>query len=100
MARRYIRCSLSRWPRCSASLCMSLAATLWAVAAAQQPSTASAIRSVTLDQEPKPLLVGERVNSQGSRKVKQLLLDDNYDAIIDVARSQVDGGAHVLDVQV
>ena len=61
---------------------------------------ASAMRAVTLDQEPKPLLVGERVNSQGSRKVKQLLLDNNYDAIIDVARGQVEGGAHVLDVQV
>jgi 5-methyltetrahydrofolate--homocysteine methyltransferase len=61
---------------------------------------ASAMRAVTLDQEPKPLLVGERVNSQGSRKVKQLLLEDNYDAIVDVARGQVEGGAHVLDVQV
>jgi 5-methyltetrahydrofolate--homocysteine methyltransferase len=63
-----------------------------------RPRAASAMRAVTLDQEPKPLLVGERVNSQGSRKVKQLLLDNNYDAILDVARDQVDGGAHVLDV--
>jgi 5-methyltetrahydrofolate--homocysteine methyltransferase len=65
-----------------------------------RPRAASAMRAVTLDQEPKPLLVGERVNSQGSRKVKQLLLEDNYDAILDVAREQVEGGAHVLDVQV
>ncbi|MCL5998346.1 MAG: methionine synthase [Chloroflexi bacterium] len=65
-----------------------------------RPRAASAMRAVTMDQEPKPLLVGERVNSQGSRKVKQLLLEDNYDAILDVAREQVDGGAHVLDVQV
>ena len=65
-----------------------------------RPRAASAMRAVALDQEPRPLLVGERVNSQGSRKVKQLLLDDNYDAIVDIAREQVDGGAHVLDVQV
>ncbi|HEY3290450.1 MAG TPA: homocysteine S-methyltransferase family protein, partial [Anaerolineae bacterium] len=63
-----------------------------------RPRAASAMRAVTLDQEPKPLLVGERVNSQGSRKVKQLLLENNYDAILDVARDQVESGAHVLDV--
>ena len=65
-----------------------------------RPRVASAMRPVTLDQEPKPLLVGERVNSTGSRKVKQLLLEDNYDAILEIARDQVEGGAHVLDVQV
>ncbi|MGQ9814635.1 MAG: dihydropteroate synthase, partial [Candidatus Roseilinea sp.] len=65
-----------------------------------RPRVASAIRAVTLDQEPKPLLIGERINSQGSRKVKQLLLQDDYDALLEIAREQVDGGAHVLDVQV
>ncbi|MCS7060048.1 MAG: methionine synthase [Anaerolineae bacterium] len=65
-----------------------------------RPRVASAMRAVTLDQEPKPLLVGERINSQGSRKVKQLLLEENYDAILEIAREQVEGGAHVLDVQV
>ncbi|GAC1628051.1 MAG: methionine synthase [Chloroflexota bacterium] len=62
------------------------------------PSVASGVRSVALHQEPAPMLVGERVNSQGSRKVKRLLLADDYDSIVDVAREQVDGGAHVLDV--
>src|SRR6185436_7389555 len=52
----------------------------------------------TLRQEPAPLLIGERVNSQGSRKVKRLLLADDYDGILDVAKEQVEGGAHVLDV--
>ncbi len=65
-----------------------------------RPRAASAMRAVTLDQEPKPLLIGERVNSQGSRKVKQLLLAEDYDAILEIAREQVEGGAHVLDVQV
>ncbi len=62
------------------------------------PSVASGIRSVALHQEPAPMLVGERVNSQGSRRVKRLLLADDYDSIVNVAREQVDGGAHVLDV--
>jgi len=58
----------------------------------------SAMRATTLRQEPAPLLVGERVNSQGSRKVKRLLLADDYEGILDVAREQQDSGAHVLDV--
>jgi 5-methyltetrahydrofolate--homocysteine methyltransferase len=64
------------------------------------PRVASSIRGTVLQQEPAPLIVGERVNAQGSRKVKRLLLNDDYDAIVQVGREQVDGGAHVLDVQV
>jgi 5-methyltetrahydrofolate--homocysteine methyltransferase len=59
---------------------------------------ASAMRASSLHQDPAPLIVGERVNSQGSRKVKQALLADDYDTLLQVARTQVDGGAHVLDV--
>src|SRR5689334_11024666 len=62
------------------------------------PRASSAMRATDFDQNPKPLLIGERVNSQGSRKVKRLLLADDYEAIADVAREQVDSGAHVLDV--
>ena len=45
-----------------------------------------------------PTLVGERVNSQGSRKAKELLLADDYDGLVQVAEDQVNGGAHVLDL--
>ncbi len=62
------------------------------------PRVSSAMRALTLHQDPPPLLIGERVNSQGSRKVKRLLLDDDYEGILAVARDQVDSGAHVLDV--
>ncbi len=58
----------------------------------------SAMTAVSLEQEPRPLLVGERINSQGSRKIKRLLLANDYDEITLVAREQVEGGAHVLDV--
>ena len=58
----------------------------------------SAMRATTVRQEPAPLLVGERVNAQGSRKVKRLLLADDYEGILEVAREQQDSGAHVLDV--
>ena len=62
------------------------------------PRVSSAMRAISLHQDPPPLLVGERVNSQGSRKVKRLLLADDYEGILQVARDQVDSGAHVLDV--
>ena len=35
----------------------------------------------TLDQQPKPLLIGERVNTQGSRAFKELMLRDDYDGV-------------------
>src|SRR5947209_5444909 len=58
----------------------------------------SGIRATALQQDPPPLLVGERVNSQGSRKAKQALLGDDYDTLLAIGREQVEGGAHVLDV--
>ncbi len=64
------------------------------------PLVASGIRAATLLQEPRPMIVGERVNAQGSRKVKQAVLADDYDTLLVVARDQVEWGAHALDVQV
>ncbi len=65
---------------------------------AREANVSSAMRATALRQEPAPLIVGERVNSQGSRKVKRLLLADDYEGILEVAREQQDSGAHVLDV--
>ncbi|HEX3241796.1 MAG TPA: homocysteine S-methyltransferase family protein, partial [Solirubrobacterales bacterium] len=58
----------------------------------------SMMTSTPLVQEPRPTLVGERVNSQGSKRAKELLLADDYDSLVQVAEDQVEGGAHVLDV--
>src|SRR5918911_407361 len=58
----------------------------------------SMMTAAPLVQDPRPTLVGERVNSQGSRKAKELLLADDYDGLVQVAEDQVEGGAHVLDV--
>jgi 5-methyltetrahydrofolate--homocysteine methyltransferase len=67
---------------------------------ARTPAISSGMRAVELHQVPAPLIVGERVNAQGSRKVKRLLLANDYDGILGVAREQVEGGAHALDVTV
>src|SRR3712207_3189416 len=58
----------------------------------------SMMTSTPLVQEPRPTLVGERVNSQGSRRAKELLLADDYDGLLQIAEDQVEGGAHVLDL--
>jgi 5-methyltetrahydrofolate--homocysteine methyltransferase len=62
------------------------------------PRVSSGMRAITLHQDPPPLLIGERLNAQGSRKVKQLLLADDYEGLVAVAREQAESGAHVLDV--
>jgi 5-methyltetrahydrofolate--homocysteine methyltransferase len=62
------------------------------------PQVSSMMTATPLAQEPAPTLVGERVNSQGSRKAKELLLADDYDGLVQVAEDQVTGGAHVLDL--
>src|SRR5829696_4951884 len=66
--------------------------------APRPPHVSSMISASPLVQEPAPTIVGERVNSQGSRKAKELLLTDDYDGLLQVAEDQVEGGAHVLDV--
>lgn len=58
----------------------------------------SAIRATPLIQDPSPMLIGERLNSQGSKKMKELLLADDYDTMLNLARDQVESGAHTLDV--
>ena len=59
---------------------------------------ASAMRATGLVQEPAPHLIGERINTQGSKIVKRLLLADDYDGLLQIARDQIEGGAHTLDV--
>ncbi|MCE9626849.1 MAG: dihydropteroate synthase, partial [Candidatus Eisenbacteria bacterium] len=58
----------------------------------------SGMTAVALEQEPRPLLIGERLNTQGSRKVKRLALEGTLDDLVPIAREQVEGGAHVLDL--
>ena len=62
------------------------------------PFISSMMTATPLVQDPRPTLVGERVNSQGSRKAKELLLADDYDGLLTIAEDQVSGGAHVLDL--
>jgi 5-methyltetrahydrofolate--homocysteine methyltransferase len=62
------------------------------------PRVSSALKAVELRQEPPPLIIGERLNTQGSRKAKEMVLKDDFDGLVNLARSQVEDGAHCLDV--
>lgn len=62
------------------------------------PRLASGVQAVSMLQDPRPFLIGERLNSQGSKIFKNLLLNEDYEAMIAVARNQIDNGAHGLDV--
>src|SRR5512146_3022775 len=62
------------------------------------PQLASAMSAISMRQDPPPTLLGERCNAQGSRKFKRTLLEEDYDGILELARDQVAGGAHALDI--
>ncbi|MCJ7696522.1 MAG: homocysteine S-methyltransferase family protein, partial [Anaerolineaceae bacterium] len=64
----------------------------------QSPNLASPVEAVSMQQQPAPFLIGERLNAQGSRKFKEVLMAEDYDGMIDIAKAQVASGAHGLDV--
>ena len=46
----------------------------------------------------RPIMVGERTNVIGSRKFKRLIIEGKFEEAAEVARAQIKGGAHVIDV--
>jgi len=62
------------------------------------PRVSSALKAVDLTQIPPPLIIGERLNTQGSKRAKRLVLSDDFDGLIDLGREQVSDGAHCIDV--
>ncbi|MGG6294595.1 methionine synthase [Leptolyngbya sp. AN02str] len=69
-------------------------------ALAYTPAAASIYSAQPYDQDNSFLIIGERLNASGSKKVRELLNDEDWDGLVSVARSQVKEGAHVLDVNV
>lgn len=64
------------------------------------PAAASIYGAQPYDQDNSFLIVGERLNASGSRKVRELLNEDDWDGLIAIAKRQVKEGAHILDVNV
>lgn len=64
----------------------------------KEARVSSALKAVDLRQMPPPLIIGERLNAQGSKRAKECVLNDNFEELIRIARDQVEDGAHCLDV--
>ena len=64
------------------------------------PSSSSIYNSVPYKQDNSILIIGERLNASGSKKVRDLLNEDDWDGLISIAKQQQKENAHVLDVNV
>lgn len=64
----------------------------------RSPMISSLYAAVPMHLDPPPLLIGERCNANGSKKFRELLLEDRYDDIVAMAKEQIREGAHLLDV--
>lgn len=62
------------------------------------PSVTSLYAPQTLEQDNSFTIIGERMNANGSRKFRELLLDEDLEAMTELAKEQVREGAHLLDV--
>ena len=62
------------------------------------PLLASSVQAVPMFQEPRPFFIGERLNTLGSRKFKQLILAEDFEGALEIARQQMENGAHGLDL--
>lgn len=62
------------------------------------PSAASIYSSVPMHVEPAPVIIGERCNTNGSKKFRDLILAEDWDGCVQMAKEQVKEGAHMLDL--
>lgn len=62
------------------------------------PSASSIYSSVPLHLDPPPIIIGERTNANGSKKFRDLLIEENWEEMVSLAKEQIREGAHVLDV--
>ncbi len=97
------------WLNLAGGCCGTTAEYVGAIAAAmkeRKPRTAtprrfarvSGIDFQSLEEDQRPLIVGERTNVIGSRKFKRLIVEGDLELASEIGRGQVRGGAHILDV--
>ncbi|MFN0118698.1 MAG: methionine synthase [Elusimicrobiota bacterium] len=61
-------------------------------------TAASLYMTNNIRQEPPPTIIGERTNANGSKMFRDLLLAEDFDSMVNVAKEQEAEGAHILDV--
>ena len=109
LARKLERFIANRWVNLVGGCCGTTPAHIAAlarVAAAGKPREISAprrsivtgIEALVIDDDARPVIVGERTNVLGSRKFKRLIGEGKFEEAAEIGRLQVRRGAHVLDV--
>lgn len=63
-----------------------------------KPALASLYQAVDLRQPIPPLLIGERMNTNGSKRFRDRLLADDFQGCVEIGLEQERRGAHVLDL--
>ena len=58
----------------------------------------SGIESLVIDQDTRPVIVGERTNVLGSRRFRRLINQGSFEEASEIGRRQVRNGAHILDI--
>ena len=58
----------------------------------------SGIEALVVDQDTRPVIVGERTNVLGSRRFRRLIGRGGFEEAAEIGRRQVRNGAHILDV--
>jgi 5-methyltetrahydrofolate--homocysteine methyltransferase len=69
-----------------------------AVKAPSRRAFYSGVELVEAEESIRPLLVGERTNVIGSRQFQSLIAEEKWEEASEIARRQVRGGAHIVDV--
>ena len=64
----------------------------------RRPAAAGLYQAVPLRFDAGLFLVGERLNATGSKRFRELLFQGDFEGIKELAKEQVDEGAHMLDV--
>lgn len=57
-------------------------------------------KTVQVGKNAGPKIIGERINPTGKKKCKEALMNKDMQFILDEAESQINAGAHILDVNV
>ncbi len=64
------------------------------------PAASSLYADVPFRQDISYLSIGERTNANGSKAFREALLAERWDDCVDIARSQIRDGAHMLDLNI
>lgn len=61
-------------------------------------SCLSGVDYLEITDEMRPIIVGERTNVIGSKKFKELIVENKFEDASEIARAQVKNGAHIVDI--